>query len=237
MFTSAITINGQLSLAMLAEALSAFCEVFYVNTDGLTVRIHKDHLERMREVCRQWEELTQLELESVKFEKMILRDVNNLIAIDQWGGIKYKGAYEIDKVVGKEPAVWKNNSNRILPIAASEYFINGIPIEQTIKEHKNIYDFFKMGKVRGDWEMYWGDKQMPKINRYFLSQSPLPTLMKKHKFDGREISLEAHPDYKKYGTIHHCDVMNKFAHKSSYNIKYDYYVKEASKLINAINHD
>lgn len=236
-FTSSITINGQLLLAMLAEQLSAFSEVFYVNTDGLTVKIHKDNVERMKTVCKAWEELTQLELESVRFEKMFLRDVNNLIAIDEWGNIKYKGAYEIDKMVGKEPAVWKNNSNRILAIAASEYFINQIPIEETIKNHNNIYDFFKMGKVRGDWDMYWGEKKMPKINRYFLSENSLPTLVKKHKYDGREISLEAHPDFKKEGTIYHCDVMNKYVEKISYDINYEYYIKEAAKLVNAIEYD
>ena len=235
MYTAATCINGQLLLSMLAEWLSEFSEVFYVNTDGLTIRIHKSCLERMYNTCKKWEELTKLELESVVFKKMFLRDVNNLIAIDEWGGVKRKGAYEIDKAVGKEPAIWKNNSSRILPIAASEYFINNVPIEQTIKNHSDIYDFCKMGKVRGDWKMTWGESLMPKINRYYLSNNPsTPTLVKEH-LDGRRISLEAHPDFKKHGTIYNCSVINNYSAKSDYNINYDYYIKEAEKLVSAIN--
>ena len=57
------------------------------------------------------------------------------MAIYEDGSVKSKGCFEIDKEFHKDPSM------RIVPIALKEYFVNGIPIEQTIKNHRNIYDF------------------------------------------------------------------------------------------------
>ena len=226
LFTASITINGQLMLSMLAENLSEICEVFYANTDGLTVRIHKDKVDQLYQICKDWEKLTDLELESVKYIEMYLRDVNNFAVKDEYGGIKYKGAYEIDKAVGKEPAVWKNNSSRIVPIAVSNYFFKNIPICKTLENHDNIYDFCKIGKAKRGWSIYYGDKKLSNINRYFLSNNKkLKTLTKVNNEDSRIISIEAHPNSKK-GEHYHLDVMNKFV--------LDKYIDLLRKFLNSV---
>ena len=234
-YVASTTVLGQLCLSMLAEQLSSFSEVFYVNTDGLTVKIKKSLLEHMYDVCSKWETVTKHELEYVKFKKMIIRDVNNFIALDEYGNTKYKGAYEIDKRVGKELAIWKNNSYRILPIATSEYLLNNIPIEQTIKNHNDIYDFCAMGKAKRGWSIYQGDIKHPNINRYYITTNETKdTLIKVNNEDGRIISLEAHPKNKKEGKVYHCEVINKFVDRKEYYIDYDYYIENTQKLIDAI---
>ena len=128
---------------MLAERLAQFIDgqILQINTDGITVRMKKEDIDGYFRICDNWEKETKLNLEFAEYSKMVIRDVNNYLAVDVKGKVKYKGAFEVDKFVGSEPAYHKDNSFRIIPLAISEYFVNNIPIEQTIKNHTNIYDF------------------------------------------------------------------------------------------------
>jgi len=81
-FTMTITINGQLMLCMLAEMLLEVPTVQFiqVNTDGITYRIHKDHVAQAEQVEKTWENYTMLKLESGYYSRMWIRDVNNYVA-------------------------------------------------------------------------------------------------------------------------------------------------------------
>jgi len=81
-FTISITVNGQLMLAMLIERLMTVpsLTMLMANTDGLTYYIHRDYEPRAAALCREWEVLTKLTLESVNYERMFIRDCNNYIA-------------------------------------------------------------------------------------------------------------------------------------------------------------
>lgn len=83
MFTMKITINGQLSLCMLAEKLLKVdgLKMIQINTDGLTFSVPREHQSRTDEICREWEKVTKLELEGVEYKNMFIRDVNNYIAV------------------------------------------------------------------------------------------------------------------------------------------------------------
>lgn len=81
-YTMAITINGQLSLCMLAERLLDInCQLIQVNTDGITCRVHKDSVKDYYDICEEWERVTGLSLEYADYESMFIRDVNNYIAV------------------------------------------------------------------------------------------------------------------------------------------------------------
>lgn len=81
-FTMAITIGGQLSLCMLAEKLiEKGAEVMMLNTDGLTFKVKRDNLSNTNAVCDEWCDITKLELESVFYSKMCVRDINNYIMV------------------------------------------------------------------------------------------------------------------------------------------------------------
>lgn len=82
-YTMAITINGQLTLCMLAEQLQKTpgLEIVQINTDGLTFRTPNIYLNHVEAVCTWWETLTGLELEAAFYRKMAIKDCNNYIAV------------------------------------------------------------------------------------------------------------------------------------------------------------
>jgi hypothetical protein len=63
-----VTINGQLLILMLAEQLElAGIEVYYYNTDGITVEYEDSQLEELNRIWKEWEEKTNLILEDAEF--------------------------------------------------------------------------------------------------------------------------------------------------------------------------
>ena len=127
-----ITLNGQLLLCQLAERLVDSIDdltMLQINTDGLTVRIRRSDRHILEDICKEWESLTQLKLEYEDYQQMIIRDVNNYIGQYTDGKCKHKGTFEIDR------DIHKNHSRRIVPLALHNHFINGIPVEQTIRNH------------------------------------------------------------------------------------------------------
>lgn len=82
-FTMMVTINGQLLLCMLVEKMVDIgLQVIQANTDGITVWCERGEMEtKLDQISREWEELTNLTLESCDYTKMVVRDVNNYIAI------------------------------------------------------------------------------------------------------------------------------------------------------------
>lgn len=142
-FFAGITINGQLLLSMFAEDVLEFipeAKMLQLNTDGMTFKIPREYELRYMQLATQWMEKTKLVLEHVNYDKMIIRDVNNYIAVGD--KIKRKGTFEIVKEYHKDP------SFPIIPLAVGEYFINGTPIIETLKNHKDLYDF--TGRYKGN---------------------------------------------------------------------------------------
>lgn len=133
MFT---TITGELSLMMLIEQYElAGIQVISANTDGVTIRIHKDLIDRMHEINEEWCELTKYVLERTDYKKIIFSSVNDYIAIKTDGDVKKKGDFLTDF------ELHKNKSARVVSLALEQYYVNNIPVEDTIRNHKNIYDF------------------------------------------------------------------------------------------------
>ena len=94
-YTMSITINGQLLLCKMMEMLSSYGMTFIqINTDGISIQYPREKKEWVHTQMKQWETLTGLELECVEYNRMFVRDVNNYIAEGIDGEIKRKGAYE-----------------------------------------------------------------------------------------------------------------------------------------------
>jgi len=231
-----ITVNGQLLLSMLTEEIVNYipCTILQVNTDGITLKYNKEYSEKIKGIMDWWQELTKLTLESNYYNLMVIRDVNNYIARCINDKPKYKGAFEIIPMANGKKVYWKNVSMRIVPIALSEYFLNKIPIKDTIINHTNIFDFCKRFRTTEGWtsEIRYTDKDLqPKTTkqqkniRYYISNSG-STLMKVHN-DKRESNIEK-------GWL--ITIFNKFIQKSikDYNINYQYYINECNKIIDII---
>lgn len=170
-YTMQTTINGQLLLCMLVEQLIKVPGLTMVqcNTDGVTYRCPRKYIEHTRSLCRWWEQLTKLELEEALYSRMLIRDVNNYIAEYEGGKVKRKGAYEYNRG-------WhQNHSELIVPKAVFEHLVNGVDLEEFIRNHKDPFDFCSMAKVprSNNLVMRWTDLgfdiPLPNIIRYYIS--------------------------------------------------------------------
>lgn len=160
---------------------------------------------------------------SQKCEKNIVS--NNYIAITTKGKVKYKGAFEIDKDYHKD------NSFKIIPIAISNFFVNGTPIEETIRNHDNLYDYcgrqkFK-GKDYGTTSSIVGDRivteEQQKNVRYYISNRG-SSFIKNYAKGSNEVINKGYL----------VTIYNKHDDKHIKDINWHFYEKECYKEINNI---
>jgi hypothetical protein len=252
------------SIEIIMEAskeLGFTIDLLFSNTDGFMVDIDEKVLPRLIELSDEITNITNIELEYELCKSMYQANVNNFILEKQDGSVKLKGAYEIDK------EMHKNHSNRIASIAAANYFINDIPIKDTIYNHlkrnkagrfvntnyeiyysrkhnlkvesKGIYDFMNLIKVDKRFELTAINKDFSKTKlqkslRYLMSNNGvkiIKTTLKTNKYSlieavkfAKEAVFNEMPD---------CDINDKemISFEQSTNINYNYYIKEAQKLI------
>ena len=240
--TLAICINGQLLLTQLLEMLSVIpeCKLIMMNTDGFEVIIPRQHEQKYYEICKQWEQLTKLELEFADYSKMIISDVNNYIAIFTNGKTKTKGKYEFENI-----PLHKNKSHNIIPIAVFNYWVNNIPVEETIKNHSNIFDFCagvratktpKGGKVR--FELWKVDEdtikktKLSKTVRYYICKENHDGYLMKVYENGSYEKVEAPSSKGKIKKEWKVKYFNKYFESNNYNIDYQYYIIKANEMIN-----
>ena len=165
MFT---TITGELSLMMLIEAYELNdIHVISANTDGVTIMVTNDLMDKMHEINKWWMELTSYELERNDYQKIIFSTVNDYLAIKTDGEIKKKGDFLTDF------ELHKNKSARIVPIALEHYYTNDVPVATTICNHTNIYDFCLRQKASKDFHYEGHSKENKtiynKLIRYYVS--------------------------------------------------------------------
>jgi len=237
--TMQITINGQLLLSMLYEMLCLAipeAQPLMQNTDGLEMIIPNDKVDVYLKVCTEWEKLTQLALEHDEYSKMIIRDVNNYMAVTQKGKVKSKGAFEWEDLDKKKVAVFhKNKSFLIIPKAIYAYFVNGIKPEDFLEKNENIFDYCGAVKGKGGWyfeERFIKDgvvykNKLQKIIRYYISNDG-NKIVKCHQ-DGREIQVEAGEWLQT--TVNKLDGSKEF---NTYNINKKYYLEAIYKEIEGI---
>ena len=229
MFT---TLTGELSLLMLIEKYElAGITVISANTDGVTVRVKKSLIDKMHEINAWWCDLTQYELERADYKKIIFSTVNDYIAIKTDGEIKKKGDFLTDF------ELHKNKSARIVPIALEQYFVNNIPVDDTIKCHSNIYDFCLRQKASKDFH-YEGisrstgeTKVYNKLIRYYISNTGEKILKIKNpecQTNAAQVSQIEAGEW--LATV--CNHLTS-DHPVS-NINYSYYIDRANRIISKI---
>ena len=235
LYTYRTTIAGQLFISMWAERMvEAVPELKFIqiNTDGITIMIPKDKLELIRQVDEQLTKETTLVIEEAFYSKMFIRDVNNYGAIytdstKDNEHIKLKGDFEVDKEFHKDPSM------RIVPLALKNYFVYNIPIEDTIKQNRDIFNFCLRLKTNSKSTPYYKyledgkivNKPLNRTTRYYVSNS------------GGNI-------YKDFGEGRMSGVnvgyavtlFNNYEYKDwdDYNINYNFYIAEANKIKNPL---
>lgn len=241
------TVNGQLILTMLCEKISHLGQILQVNTDGVSIKVLRSDVDKLKEICKSFEEFTQMELEYVEYSKMILRDVNNYIAVGVDGDVKRKGFFETYQDIEKQNGYHKNPSGSIIQEALSKYFIDGVSPEKTIREHDNIHDFCYAVKKQKNFEYIFFDcddsiiqgfkKLNERVVRYYISDKG--SNMYKHFIDGRKNSHQVVMKgqlVKPLMNIRKQEIFKtdkeKGEERMRYNdINYDWYIDETNKWI------
>jgi hypothetical protein len=229
MFT---TITGELSLMMLIEAYElAGINIISANTDGVTIKVHKDLIDKMHEINKWWCDVTKYELERTDYSKIIFSTVNDYLAIMTNGEVKKKGDFLTDF------ELHKNKSARVVNIALERYFVNYIPIDTTINNHDNLYDFCLRQKATRDFHYEGIDRETRethvynKLIRYYISNTGVKLLkMKNEECQTNAARISQVEAGEWMATV--CNFLPK--NSPVKNVNYDYYIEKANRIVNKI---
>lgn len=238
------TFRGQISLLMLVERFHlAGYEIISANTDGVVVHYPEEEQENIMAIQKEWEDITKYELEDTYYSKIVFRNVNHYMAIiiDKDSKdilyVKHKGDFEIDA------EYHKNNSQRIVPIALHEYYVNGVDIKDVIcnpgyefindhgdKEKTTIYDYCI------------GRKSVDKVDSYTFVNISSDNDIFTDKVIRFYISNNGRKLFKVYSSGK-VEAVNKgflatpfmeYEKKEDYDINYDYYIRECTKIMDEV---
>lgn len=219
----AITINGQLFLLMFIERLiDAGIEVVSANTDGVVCRFSPAQEAAYTAVCKQWEAETGFNLEYTDYKVYVRRDVNNYLSLTSTGKMKGKGALSLSR-----GDFAKGYDKPIVPMAIKAYFIDGVPVEETVRNCKNIHLFCATKKIGEQFAPIFRtadgvEEVVQRRNRYYAVKSKGGILMKR-QFGGRLLSVTTQQVYLAN------DITDDMPTPD-----YDYYISEANKIIEQI---
>lgn len=232
LFTMKITMNGQLLLCLLAENLMKVqgLRVLQVNTDGITVKLPRQHEPLLRQVCAWWEGITKLTLEDVEYKRLNVRDVNNFVAVSTKGSVKRKGAYEwqAGSLYDSGYNGWNQDASfLVVPKVAEKVLTEGVSIRETVESWPEIMDFMIRIKVPRSGYLMWGDEKVQNTSRYIVTTDGKPLVkwlepIAKAPEKWRQFRQES-------GWL--VTVCNRLDGSERFNINYDYYVQEVEKLV------
>lgn len=238
-YTMTITINGQLSLCLLAERLMEIptLKIVQVNTDGVTVLYDEEYSEMYNSICDKWQKDVGLNLEYADYSAMYIRDVNNYIAVYENGDKKRKGAYEY------EGLDWhQNHSSLVIPKAAEAVMVYGVDVENFIRNHDNKYDFMLRTKVPRSSKLLlrWEDGhdvQVQNICRYYPSliggklikvMPPIDKTKIEYDDEGNPLPQEREIGIDKEWNVKVCNDITRFDWD---DLNFNYYIDNVNKLL------
>lgn len=219
-----IRINGQLVLLMLVDILLQHnCKIVQVNTDGVMFVGKKGIENHLQESVVELERTTKLTFEGNNYEAFYQYAVNDYFGVEEGFSqsrdsklIEKKGMFITDTKLGK------GLTPTIIPESVIKYFTEGIPIEQTIKECKDIKKFVMGQRVDKKFTVEHGNTPVQRINRFYASTNGY--YLYKIKEDGSFYNLLS-----KSGVT----LLNDYKSITEFpnNINYGYYTSEARKIV------
>ena len=150
--TIQMTVTGQLDLLMFIEALT-LCglEVISANTDGVVTLVPKDKENVYKDCWQWWQVTTGFETEETRYSSYFGRDVNSYFAVKEGAksrdDVKLKGPWS-EKGSQSGTQLDTNPASLICTDAICELLVNGVPIEQTIKECKDFTRFVTVRQAK-----------------------------------------------------------------------------------------
>lgn len=147
--TIQMTVTGQLTLLMLIEMLE--CQgmrVISANTDGIVIYCKRSDREKLAYWIKYFEDVTGFETEETLYKNYYARDVNAYFATKLDNSVKVKGPYS--EVGSQSGTQLDNNPVMLICSDAVKLLISSnIPIEQTIRNCKDITRFIVVRNVKG----------------------------------------------------------------------------------------
>lgn len=226
-----VCITGQLFLLELAQHLYKDIpglKIVQLNTDGIMVECDRADLGKLDEICDEWQARTGFELEEDSVVKIAQKDVNNYVEVQPGGKSKAKGGYLV-KGISTVGAFNINNSCCIVATALKEFFVNGTPVEETIENCDDIFQFqivAKAGaKYREAYHLVDGVKEpVQKVNRvYATADERYGKLFKVKAEDDSTAKIESLPE--------HCIIDND-NHLTIADVDKTFYIEMAQKRVN-----
>ena len=226
-----VCISGQLYLLELARHCYQDIpglKIVQLNTDGIMVQCRKEYLSQLDEICDEWQSRTGFELETDSVIKIAQKDVNNYVEIQDGGKAKAKGGYLV-KGISTVGAFNINNSCCIVATALKEYFVNGTPVEETIENCNDIFQFQIIAKAGAKYKEAYhvvGDRkeQVQKVNRvYATADTRYGKLFKVKAEDDTTAKIESLPE--------HCIIDND-NQLTIADVDKNFYIEMARKRVN-----
>ncbi len=232
--TFTCTIGNQFEILMLIEMLEDVgIQVVTANTDGFTSIVPEDKEQKYYQICQEWEIIVGNDkigkLEYIEYKKIVQTSVNDYLAIEVGGKIKTKGDFNVDV------ELHKNKSNRIVPIALREWYVNGIPVEETVKNCKDIWKFVIGCKSSNDYYYQGIDRKTgktvdyKKLVRYYCASEGEKLYKVKHEHSEKT----GRPRSRCESGSDHQILINRYWKPEKwedYHIDYQYYIEEIYKM-------
>lgn len=229
-YTMSITVGGQMLLSMLIEQLIIKCdaEIIMANTDGFEFFVDSEKTSISEQCVKDWEVLTQLQMEGDTYSAMFINNVNNYISVTDKGKVKLKGMYEY---ADYDKLGWaKNHSAMVIAKAVKAHLVDGIDYEEFIRLHRDKFDFLLRTKVprSSSLILVTEDEEIPQQNicRYYPSK------------DGGKLikvmpPLEGSDEYRRIGidTDYNVKTCNSISDFNWKDLDYSYFINEAQKLL------
>ena len=225
-----VCISGQLYLLELAVHLHRDIEdlkIIQLNTDGIMVECDKRYLDKVNEICNEWQKRTGFTLEEDRVTKIAQKDVNNYIEVQDDKTVKIKGGYLV-RGISTVGSFNINNTCNIVAEALKEYFVNGIDPEDTINSCDDIFKFQMIAKAGSKYKEAYqlvDGKQVSvqKTNRVYATTDKTLGTLYKVKEDGAVAKIESLPE--------HCIIDNE-NQLTVKDIDKSFYIELATKRIN-----
>lgn len=228
--TRSMRISGQLFMTMLIMQLRKECKTIKFinnNTDGIMYSVDKSELHIVDRICSEWEKHTGFVLETDDIQKVYIKDINNLLMVKTNGEVKTVGSY-LNYGISVKGAWAINNTMPIVKKALVEYFAHDTPVETTINESTDIFDFQIITSAgdmyKSTFHLVDGEYlPIQKVNRVYATSD--------EKY-GKLYKLKDGGNYEKFGTLpEHCIIDND--NKLTIDkIDKTFYIELARKRIN-----
>lgn len=225
-----VTLTGELSLLMLIEMFEQNgINVISANSDGVTTRFHNSKLELKNKLVQEWQQITNFEIETVRFKWFYYLGVNSYIACTENDKYKFKNDFVSDV------ELYKNPSKRIIPLALQQYFINGVRPEDFIPNHKDILDFCIRGKANFSTSLFlkYDNGELIDVGsliRYYLTKESKAPQLFKIGIGTKDNDIDSNQNAPNELGIQRVKLFNKIVDKP-YNIDYEQYIYQTYKII------